>query len=505
MSNTSVISQIFEFLGELFKSLGEGTLFFGSIWDFIRYAIDIALVTFLFYTLLMFIRQTRAWQLIKGIVFVLVFVAFCGLVGLDMVGFLFNRVLYIVAILFVVLFQPELRRALETVGLRTSNAANPFRHSESVMTREELTTFIKEISSACKEMSRTYTGALILIERKTKLDELLSQENVVTFDSEVTSSVLQSIFYKGSPMHDGGLLIRDGRIIAARCHVPLSVTMHSLERAGTRHRAAVGASEMGDTVAVVVSEERGKTSIAVNGRLFEMRSAKELEANLSYLLGLKEYGADNKSFLGRLLDKLRGNSEDKTDTVFSPEEVEKSARAKTASANATETTPAEPIVATTQVEVAGETAVPISIRTKEADETSNSKRVSTATRVLFLVLSLFLSTMLWMYIQIITNPVVSKNMTVPISKYQDSDLPDNMWVQYPVNTVDITIVGRANTINQLTPDDIIVSVDYSNINDEDTGIVNLKVNVKPRDNGVYFRVDRQQPQTIPVTVYSSNK
>ena len=96
-------------------------------------------------------------------------------------------------------------------------------------------------------------------------------------------------------------------------------------------------------------------------------------------------------------------------------------------------------------------------------------------------------------------------MTVPISKYQDSDLPDNMWVQYPVNTVDITIVGRANTINQLTPDDIIVSVDYSNINDEDTGIVNLKVNVKPRDNGVYFRVDRQQPQTIPVTVYSSNK
>ena len=165
MSNTSVISQIFEFLGELFKSLGEGTLFFGSFWDFIRYAIDIALVTFLFYTLLMFIRQTRAWQLIKGIVFVLIFVAFCGLVGLDMVGFLFNRVLYIVAILFVVLFQPELRRALETVGLRTSNAANPFRHSESVMTREELTTFIKEISSACKEMSRTYTGALILIER----------------------------------------------------------------------------------------------------------------------------------------------------------------------------------------------------------------------------------------------------------------------------------------------------------------------------------------------------
>ena len=214
MSTTSLISQIFEFLGELFNSLDKGTLFFGSFWDFIRYAVDIVLVTFLFYTLLMFIRQTRAWQLIKGIVLILVFVAFCGVVGLDMVGFLFNRLLYIVAILFVVLFQPELRRALETVGLRTSSATNPFRHSESVMTKEELNSFIKEISSACKEMSRTYTGALILIERHTKLDELLSQENVVTFDSEVTNSVLQSIFYKGSPMHDGGLLIRDGRIIS---------------------------------------------------------------------------------------------------------------------------------------------------------------------------------------------------------------------------------------------------------------------------------------------------
>ena len=294
MSNTSFISQIFEFLGELFNSLDKGTLFFGSVWDFIRYAIDIVLVTFLFYTLLMFIRQTRAWQLIKGIVLILVFVAFCGVVGLDMVGFLFNRLLYIVAILFVVLFQPELRRALETVGLRTSSATSPFRHSESVMTKEELNAFIKEISSACKEMSRTYTGALILIERHTRLDELLSQENVVTFDSEVTSSVLQSIFYKGSPMHDGGLLIRDGRIIAARCHVPLSVTMHSLERAGTRHRAAVGASEMGDTVAVVVSEERGKTSIAVNGRLFEMKSTKELEANLSYLLVLRNMAVNRR-------------------------------------------------------------------------------------------------------------------------------------------------------------------------------------------------------------------
>ena len=495
MSNTSIISQIFEFLGELFNSLDQGTLFFGSVWDFIRYAIDIALVTFLFYMLLMFIRQTRAWQLIKGIVLILLFVAFCGVVGLDMVGFLFNRLLYIVAILFVVLFQPELRRALETVGLRTSNVANPFRHSESIMTKEELNSFIKEISAACKEMSRTYTGALILIERHTRLDELLSQENVVTFDSEVTNSVLQSIFYKGSPMHDGGLLIRDGRIIAARCHVPLSVTMHSLERAGTRHRAAVGASEMGDTVAVVVSEERGKTSIAVNGRLFEMRSTRELEANLSYLLGLKEYGGEQKTFIDKIIDKFHSKKDTSGQEVLSQEDVGKASKTKAAAA-AVSSAP------TTQVEVAGESSVPITIRTKDADQTSNSKRVGTPTKIVFIVLSFFMSLFLWMYIQVINNPVVTRNITVPISQYQN--LPDNAEVSYPIKSVDLEIVGRAGTINKLTADDIVVSIDYSEISEGDVGVVELPITVSGADGNMYFRVKRQLPETISVTVYSSN-
>ena len=498
MSNTSIITQIFEFLGELFNSLDKGTLFFGSVWDFIRYAIDIALVTFLFYTLLMFIRQTRAWQLIKGIVLILLFVAFCGAVGLDMVGFLFNRLLYIVAILFVVLFQPELRRALETVGLRTSNAANPFRHSESIMTKDELNSFIKEISAACKEMSRTYTGALILIERHTRLDELLSQENVVTFDSEVTNAVLQSIFYKGSPMHDGGLLIRDGRIIAARCHVPLSVTMHSLERAGTRHRAAVGASEMGDTVAVVVSEERGKTSIAVNGRLFEMRSTRELEANLSYLLGLKEYGGEQKTFIDKIIDKFRGKKDDSEQDLLSQEDVGKASKTKAAATAAASAAS----VPTTQVEVAGESSVPITIRTRDADQTSNSQRVGTPTRIIFIVLSFFMSLFLWVYIQVINNPVVTRNITVPISQYQN--LPDNAEVSYPIKSVDLEIVGRAGTINKLTVDDIVVSVDYSEISEGDMGVVELPINVSSADGNIYFRVERQLPETISVTVYSSN-
>ena len=268
---SSLISKIIDFITELIQSLQGGYLFFGSGWDLVKYGADIILVSVMFYYILLFIRRTRAWQLIKGILLILGFVLICNILGLEMVGFIFNKLLYVFAFLFIVIFQPELRRALETVGLKSFGSVKSFFGTGQVDDKTALSSFINEICLACKEMGRTYMGALILIERNTRLDELLTQENVVKFDSTVSNSVLQSIFYKGSPMHDGGLLIRNGRIVAARCHVPLSVTMHSLQRSGTRHRAAVGASEMGDTVVVVVSEERGKTSIAVNGRLRKLR------------------------------------------------------------------------------------------------------------------------------------------------------------------------------------------------------------------------------------------
>ena len=480
MSNATFISQIIEFISELFNSLKSGTLFFGSFWDFIRYTADILLVTFLFYTILLFIRQTRAWQLIKGIVLILIFVSFCGVMGLDMVGFIFNRMLYVVAILFVVLFQPELRRALETVGLRTSSRfTDPFKHQEK-LNSTELSAFINEICLACKEMGRSYTGALILIERKTKLDELLSQENVVRFDSSVTSSVLQSIFYKGSPMHDGGLLIRDGRIIAARCHVPLSVTMHALERSGTRHRAAIGASEMGDTVVVVVSEERGKTSIAVNGRLFEMHDVKELEANLSYLLGLTASDS-GKSGISKFIGRFRR-------------------RPATAEAVDSAAVSAEKTVSKeSETEKAKEAATPLIIKTKEADQTSNAQRVSVATRVAFFILSLFLSLFLWLYIQIDNNPVVSKNITVPIT--YPTEVSD--YYSFPIKDVELRIVGRRNTINSLTAKDIVATVDYSTIANNSEGVVEIPVVVSSKDPNVYFRVDTAVPEKLRVVKFLS--
>ncbi|MBR3462056.1 MAG: diadenylate cyclase [Clostridiales bacterium] len=478
MSNSAFISQIFQFINELINSLDKGTLFFGSPWDFIRYAADILLVTFLFYTILLFIRQTRAWQLIKGIVLILIFVSFCGVMGLDMVGFIFNRMLYVVAILFVVLFQPELRRALETVGLRTSSRfMDPFRHQEK-LNSTELSTFINEICIACKEMCRSYTGALILIERKTKLNELLSQENVVKFDSSVTSSVLQSIFYKGSPMHDGGLLIRDGRIVAARCHVPLSVTMHALERTGTRHRAAIGASEMGDTVVVVVSEERGKTSIAVNGRLFEMKDSKELEANLSYLLGLTQ-NETGKSGISKIFGRFRKR--------IATAEAEKTPDATAQTAEKKEGSDA-PV----------EKNTPLVIKTKEADQTTNAQRVSVTTRVLFLIVSLILSTFLWLYIQIDNNPVVTRNITVPITYPEDRS---DVSVSFPIDEVELRIVGRKNTINALTAKDIVATVQYDNMPENKEGVVEVPVEVKSKDPNKYFRVESRYPQSLRVVKF----
>ena len=471
MGSDSVIGQLFDFLSELFNSFKSGYVFFGSIADVFRYAADIILVAVLFYWILIFLRQSRAWQLIKGIILIFFFVLICGLFGLEMVGFIFNRLLYVFAILFIVLFQPELRRVLETVGLKTINPIKNLFSSDVSESTTRSYTFVHEICLACKDMSSTYTGALILIERTTKLDELLSQENVVSFDSTVTNSVLQSVFYKGSPMHDGGLLIRDGHIIAARCHVPLSVTMHNLDRTGTRHRAAVGASEMGDTIAVVVSEERGTISVAVNGKLYEMKDYIELEANLHYLLGVSADKAEKKG-INRFLKKV---------SIKKKVEVN------------------QPYVSVT--EAAGELSEKIEIRTAKADNINNSSRVGFGSKLALALISFLLSFGLWMYIQIDSNPVVSTHITVPIT-YNSDSTPANIDVSYPVNSVDLQIVGRQETLAKIDSNAILATIDYSAVTE--TGVMELPVIIRSSDNRIYFRVERQVPETVSVTVYSLN-
>ena len=473
-----------DFIREVFSSLDSGYMFFGGPLDLVRYVIDILLVTFILYKLLKILRDTRAWQLLKGVLLILAFVLFCSFLGLEMVGFLFNKLLYIIAILFVVIFQPELRHALETVGLKSfSSFSNVIVNEDSDDTLRYVT-MVDEIVKACTEMSKTYTGAIMLLERSTRLSELLKQENVVRLDSSVTNSMLQSIFYKGSPMHDGALLIREGRIIAARCHVPLSETFHMIERYGTRHRAAVGASEIGDTVAVVVSEERGTISVAVEGTLYEMKDGNDLRKNLFYLLGLTSGNTGKLAIIGKGKKHNKKNAKKKA----------KVAKAVASSEPVTAFSVAESLRDAADDQRDDET-VPIVARKKKKQ--MKEKRARNALLFLF---SFAFSLMLWMYIQVTTNPVTERSFTLQLQYENSQTLEEkNLATQYPMQLVNVRIVGRKNVMDSLTASDLSAYLDLSSVNA--TGSVRLKVNVKCDEN-VYFRVTMQRPEEVPVSVYT---
>ncbi|MBR5938193.1 MAG: diadenylate cyclase CdaA [Clostridiales bacterium] len=467
-----------DFIREIFSSLDSGYMFFGGPLDLVRYVIDIVLVTIILYNLLRVLRDTRAWQLLKGVLLILVFILFCSFLGLEMVGYIFDKLLYIVAILFVVIFQPELRHALETVGLKSFSSFSNVLINDDSDEQFRYVTMVDEIVKACNEMSRTYTGAIMLLERSTKLGELLKQENVVRLDSSVTNSMLQSIFYKGSPMHDGALLIRDGRIIAARCHVPLSETFHMIERYGTRHRAAVGASEIGDTVAIVVSEERGTISIAVDGVLYEMKDGQELRKNLYYLLGLAS--APNRlQIRGKKHTKKNAKKETSEEKVTSSEPVTAAASVATASVS----------------EKSEEESLPVVAQKKKTRK--NGKRSRSA---VLLLISFLFSLMLWMYIQVTTNPVTDKTFTLQL-QYANSDVmkDKNLWSGFPVETVTVRLVGRKSVMDKLTSSDLSAYVDMANV--DQAGSVRLEVKVKC-DKTVYFRVEMQRPDEVPVSVYT---
>ena len=273
------------FARSLFSDLTSGLLFFGGPVDILMAVLDIIATSLVVYYILKLLRDTRAWQLLKGLAMIIGFALVCSLLGLTTVGFLLNNTISVFAIAFVVIFQPELRRALETVGRSSfSVLSTALASDDTEQTTRTVHHMIESIVRACDKMAATRTGALIIIERQTKLGEFIEQENAVQLDAAVSATMLQQIFYKGSPLHDGAVVIRDGRISAARVHVPLSDNYHLRRDYGTRHRAAIGASEIGDTLAVVVSEERGSISLAIEGRLFILDNADALRSLLHKML-----------------------------------------------------------------------------------------------------------------------------------------------------------------------------------------------------------------------------
>lgn len=280
MPFSDLLNRIANFFISLFRSFSETVLFLGSAYDIAFAVVDVLVLSFIFYFILKIVRDSRAWQLLKGILLIVVLGLFSNLLGLTSLGFLLTRTISIFAIAFVVIFQPELRRALETVGRSGFKVIS----IDESNTESRGTQMIESIVQACSELAEKRTGALIVIERSTPLGDLEEQENAVVVDAAVSTTMLKQIFYVGSPLHDGAIVIRNGRITAARVHIPLSDNYHLRKDLGTRHRAGIGASEIGDTISIVVSEERGTISLCMEGRLYVLDNADALRTQLHRLL-----------------------------------------------------------------------------------------------------------------------------------------------------------------------------------------------------------------------------
>lgn len=228
--------------------------------------IDIIIVAFLVYEVITLVKQTRAAQLMKGIL--VLFLAFFGsaVFQLRTLNFLLQQVLQFGALALVVIFQPELRRALEQMGRTNIFSFSFFKtHTVDEQVREQWQTAIATVCDAVEQMSDSRTGALIVFERRSNLGEIIKTGTVLNADINVEA--IGTIFYEGTPLHDGAVVVRDARIKAAGCVLPLSANLEISKDMGTRHRAALGMSENSDAVCVVVSEETGIVSLAKNGVL----------------------------------------------------------------------------------------------------------------------------------------------------------------------------------------------------------------------------------------------
>ncbi len=228
----------------------------------IRAIVDIGLVTYVIYKVIILVRETRAWQLIKGIIFILVAAELSKILKLNTIAYILSKTVSILALAMVVLFQPELRRGLEQIG---RSRFKDFFNLEDADDRVKTTAMIEDIVKACMELSRTFTGALIVVERQTKIGEII--KTGVQLEASITSELITNIFYPNTPLHDGAIVIRDNKIKAASCFLPLTDNPNLSKELGTRHRAALGITEISDAIAIVVSEESGKISFALNGGL----------------------------------------------------------------------------------------------------------------------------------------------------------------------------------------------------------------------------------------------
>lgn len=255
--------------------------------------LDIAIVAVIIYKLLTFVRKTSASGLIKGIFIILVILWISSALHLTMVNYLLGKTMELGVIALIVLFQPEIRKFLTTTG-SSLNAIFESNHRD----KELIEVAVMQTVAACTEMSKTKTGALIVFERNVHLDEYVKSGTGI--DAVPSVELILQIFYPNTPLHDGAVIMTDGKIVAAGCMLPMSTNMNLSRELGMRHRAGIGISERSDAVVVIVSEETGAISVAVDGMLKRHLSPETFEMLLK-----NELVPVKLSFKERVLNKLR--------------------------------------------------------------------------------------------------------------------------------------------------------------------------------------------------------
>ena len=268
-------------LGKINELYDQAATFFGmpdismSVID----VIEILIISFLFYHILLWVKSTRAWNLFKGLLMILLFVLIAAIFQMNTILWLAENTLNVGLIALVIIFQPELRNALENLG-----GKKMFGNLFSIGKTEEnkfSDKTIDELVKASYAMGRVKTGALIVVENEIILSEYV--RTGIDVDAIVTSQLLINIFEKNTPLHDGAVIVRGDRVVSATCYLPLSDSLSLSKDLGTRHRAAVGVSEVSDSLTIVVSEETGKVSVAMNGRIYHGIDEEFLRKKLSYI------------------------------------------------------------------------------------------------------------------------------------------------------------------------------------------------------------------------------
>ena len=249
--------------------------------------VEIIILSFLIYHILVWIKNTKAWSLLKGILVIAVFILFAAYFEMNTILWIVNNLFSVAVTAVVVILQPELRRAVEELGRKNIiSSIIPITVGRGPEGGRFSDKIINEIVKACVEMGRARTGALIVMEKDESLTDY--ERTGIEIDGVVTSQLLINIFEHNTPLHDGAVIVRGDRVTSATCYLPLSDNMRLSKELGTRHRAGVGISEVTDSLTIIVSEETGKISVAYGGNLERNVDAERLRARLSDLQNKSE-------------------------------------------------------------------------------------------------------------------------------------------------------------------------------------------------------------------------